>query len=239
VVGGGAGAIHAGMLAAELGMRKTIIPRYAGVFCSYGMVVSDVRHDYMKAFATNTAAPNLEEINAIYEEMERQALAELAEEGFPASTVTISRFADAKYPAQIHELTIPIPAAKKVTLGDIPGIAETFHSLHERMFTYCVRDSSVDVFHWRITAVGKIPSLRVQEYNRTRRAATHALKGKRDVYFGALNGYHPTDLYDGSKLKHGMIVHGSAVVEQENTTVVIFPGQTLRVNRFGDYLLQL
>jgi N-methylhydantoinase A len=79
----------------------------------------------------------------------------------------------------------------------------------------------------------------VQEDKRTRRAATHALKGKRGVYFGALNDHIPTDLYDGDKLKHGMIVYGPAVVEQENTTVVIFPGQTLRVNRFGDYLLQL
>jgi N-methylhydantoinase A len=239
VVGGGAGAIHAGMLAAELGIKKTLIPRYAGVFCSYGMVVSDVKHDYMKAFATNTAAFDLDGVNAIYADLEQQALAELQEEGFPASAVSISRFADAKYPNQIHELTIPLPSQGSLTKGDILQVAETFHALHERMFTYCVRESSVDLFHWRITAVGKIPSLRVQEYARTRKSAAIARKTQREVYFSTLQGYVPTDIYDGSKLTHGMMVRGPAVVEQENTTIVVFPEQTLRVNRFGDYILSL
>jgi len=239
VVGGGAGAIHAGMLAAELGMKKTIIPRYAGVFCSYGMVVSDVKHDYMKAFATNSAAFDFAGVNRIYEELERQALAELQEEGFPASAVSISRFADAKYPAQIHELTIPLPSQGKITENDIRLITEAFHALHERRFTYCVRESSVDLFHWRITATGKIPSLQAQEYPRTRRAVAIALKARREVYFNALGRYVATAIYDGGKLRHGMTVEGPAVVEQENTTIVVFPQQTLKVNRFGDFILHL
>jgi N-methylhydantoinase A len=237
VVGGGAGAIHAGMLAAELGIKKVIVPRYAGVFCSYGMVVSDVKHDYMKAFATNTARFDCETVNAIYEELESQALRELAEEGFSPAEVSISRFADAKYPNQIHELTIPVPSDGKLDARALPQISDAFHSLHERMFTYCVRDSSVDLFHWRVTAVGRIPTVSPPAYPRSRSTSAAALKGRREVYFGAIGGYRETPIYDGDKLRHGMRVEGPAVVERANTTIVVFPQQRLSVNRFGDYLL--
>lgn len=81
VVGGGAGAIHAGMLGRTLGMKKAIIPRYSGVFCSFGMIVSDVRHDYMQAFAANTARFDLAGANAVIAELERKAMDDMIEEG--------------------------------------------------------------------------------------------------------------------------------------------------------------
>ncbi len=239
VIGGGAGAIHGGMLAMELGLNKVIIPRYAGVFCSYGMVVSDVRHDYMRAFAANTDTIDLDAANSIFEELEQQARDDLREEGFSAEDITLSRFADVKYPSQVHELTIPLPSKGKIKKDDLPGIAETFHALHERMFSYCVRDSSVDLYHWRVTATGKIPAIQVQEYEQGEKDAAAALKATRDVYFSQLQDYTQTNIYDGGQLQCRMVVEGPAVVEQENTTIVVSPKQTLEVNRYGDYVLHL
>jgi N-methylhydantoinase A len=237
VIGGGAGAVHGGMLAAELGLEMVIIPRYAGVFCSYGMVVSDVKHDYMKTLACNTDAFDFDAVNAVYRELEAQALADLQGEGFSAEDVTLSRFGDAKYPAQVHELTIPLPSNGDIKQEHLADIAETFHALHERMFSYCVRDSSVDLYHWRVNAAGKIPTTRVQEYEQQKEDPAAALKGRREVYFGEYQDYSETEIYDGGKLLYGMVVEGPAVVEQENTTIVVFPQQNLAVNRFGDYVL--
>lgn len=239
VVGGGAGAVHAGRLGAELGMKRAIIPRYAGVFCSYGMVVSDVRHDYLQVFASNSDRFDLHRVNAIFGELEKQAVAELKEEGFPVSAVTLSRFADAKYPNQIHELTIPIPSKGTIKKKDVASISETFHDLHERMFTYSVRDSSVDLFHWRVTAQGRMSRLEAQPASRTRKSSDLALKAQRAVYFSEAQDYITTNIYDGSLLRHGMTVSGPAVVEQENTTVVVFPEQTLKINKFNDFVLHI
>lgn len=240
VIGGGAGAIHGGMLAEELELKKVIIPRYAGVFCSYGMIVTDVKHDYVKTLAANTETMSFDVVNGVFEELEREALADLLAEGFSPAEVTIARFADAKYPNQVHELTIPLPSRGRLDEGHRVEIAKTFHDLHERMFSYSVRESSVDLYHWRITATGKIPATPVKEHtDRSGPDPSGASKGTRAVYFAALEGYRQTELYDGARLRYGMIVKGPAVVEEENTTVVVFPGQSLGVNRFGDYILQI
>lgn len=239
VVGGGAGAIHAGMLGRTLGMKKAIIPRYSGVFCSFGMIVSDVRHDYMQAFAANTARFDLAGANAVIAELERKAMDDMIEEGFPEGEVTLSRFADAKYPAQIHELTIPISSNGDLTEQSISEMEETFHDLHERMFTYSVRESPVDLFHWRVVAHRKVDSPQTPEFSVTSQSVAVAQKAKRKVYFGDIDDYRETDIYDGDLLERGMTVAGPAVVEQQNTTIVVFPGQKLEVNEYGDFVLDL
>jgi len=239
VVGGGAGAIHATTLASELGIHKILIPRYAGVFCSYGMVVSDVRHDYLKTLACNSETLDLDELNALFAELEAQARAELAEEGFAPSDIALTRFADAKYPNQIHELTVAVPAGHRLARKHIGGIKEAFHALHERMFTYCVRESPVDFFHWGVTGTGRTRPVESQEFPRRPKSAASALKGRREVYFGTARDYNKTQTYDGARMTHGMMVEGPGVIEQENTTVMLFKDQILRVNAFGDYVIQL
>ncbi|MBI5614798.1 MAG: hydantoinase/oxoprolinase family protein [Gammaproteobacteria bacterium] len=239
VVGGGAGAIHAGMLGRTLGMKTAIIPRYSGVFCSFGMIVSDVRHDYMQAFATNTGRFDPTRANQVIADLERRAIDDMIEEGFPEGEVTLARYADAKYPAQIHELTIPVPAGRPLTAADGAEMAAAFHDLHERMFTYCVRESSVDLFHWRVIAHRRVRSPEATAFPPAVNPVSIALKGSRRVYFGDINDYRDTSIYDGEKLERGMIVTGPAVVEQTNTTIVVFAGQKLDVNEFGDFILKL
>src|SRR5262249_24945783 len=51
ICAGGAGAIHAAMIARELGMRKILVPRLASVFCAAGMVDTDFKHDFVRSFA--------------------------------------------------------------------------------------------------------------------------------------------------------------------------------------------
>ena len=161
------------------------------------------------------------------------------EEGFPEGEVVLSRFADAKYPAQIHELTIPVPEGRPLTADDANAMAQSFHDLHERMFTYNVTDSSVDLFHWRVVATRKVAAPETPPADTGSTNVEDAKKGTRRVYFGDINDYRETNIYDGDALVQGMEVKGPAVVEQQNTTIVVFPGQSMSVNKFGDFVLAL
>ena len=239
VSGGGAGSIHAGMLGRTLGMNKAIIPRYSGVFCSFGMIVSDVRHDYMQAFATNTGRFDMVEVNAVIDALERKAIDEMVEEGYPEGEVVLERFADAKYPAQIHELTIEIPNGRPLENSDIQIMSNAFHDLHERMFTYSVRESAVDIFHWRVVAHRKVKEPNAYKSEQSSADSSKALKGQRSVFFGDINNYRETSIYDGDSLLSGMVIKGPAVVEQVTTTIIVFPGQALEVNPYGDFILSL
>ena len=167
------------------------------------------------------------------------ALADMVEEGFPEGEVTLTRFADAKYPAQIHELTIPVPGGRPLTAADGAAMAGAFHELHERMFTYCVRQSSVDLFHWRVVAHRTVQAPQTPPLATGGEAGAATPKGSRRVYFADIGDYRETPVYDGDRLERGRIVSGPAVVEQENTTIVVFPGQRLEVNEFGDFILSL
>jgi N-methylhydantoinase A len=203
------------------------------------MIVSDVRYDSIRAFATNSTDFDVDKVNAIFAELEETAIAELKRQGFARSRIDISRFADAKYTNQIHELTVPLPSEGRLKKPDIGRIAEAFHDLHERMFTYCVRESPVDLFHWRVTAIGRLPAVKSPEQPRTRRSSSEAEKGTRLVYFRAFGKHRKTRIYDGDRLLHGMAIEGPAVVEQATTTIVVMPKQTLKVNRFGDFIITI
>ena len=65
LAGGGAGAQHAGKLASQLGMRRVVIPAEAGALCAYGMTVSDVRHDYLRAHHAFTDRLDLDAVNQV------------------------------------------------------------------------------------------------------------------------------------------------------------------------------
>jgi len=164
---------------------------------------------------------------------------DMIEEGFPEGEVTLSRFADAKYPAQIHELTIPINSSGALTQSSIKEMEQSFHSLHERMFTYNVSESSVDLFHWRVIAHRKVDAPNAPKFELAENLLSEAEKGTRRVYFGNIDDYRETEVYDGDRLQHGMEVMGPAIVEQANTTIVVFPGQRLEVNEYGDFVLIL
>ena len=82
VVAGGAGAVHAAAIASELGIRSLLVPREASVFCAAGMLLSDLRHDYVRTFSGELETIPRQKIEGLYKEMSIGApLKTLAEEG--------------------------------------------------------------------------------------------------------------------------------------------------------------
>ena len=238
VVGGGAGGTHAAKIAEELGMTKVICPVAAGGLCAYGMLVADVRHAYLTTYPTNTESMDLKKVNAILYEMEARAVEELQAEGFKPEGISLSRVVDAKYPYQLHEIMVPVPAGE-LTPDDIPNLTNTFHDQHERLYTYCIRDMSVDMNGWRVMAVGHIPTVAPEAREQVERDPLPARKATRKVCFEEREHYVLTPIYDGEQLRHGMVVHGPAVVELPTTTAVVFPHHTLMVNPYGDFLIEI
>src|SRR5262249_30762462 len=100
-----------------------------------------------------------------------------------------------------------------------------------------VRESPVDFFHWSVRGIGHTPEVATEEMSRSRTLASSARKTRRQVFFE--HGFSATQCYDGSKLQYDMTVEGPAVVEQENTTVVLCAGQRLDVTRVGDFIINL
>jgi N-methylhydantoinase A len=237
VVGGGAGAIHASVLGAELEIDNVVIPAEAGAFCALGMIVADVRHDFLRTLPLRSDAFDPAAVNTLYEALEAEAVQALNHEGFGDSEIELVRSVDAKYQNQLHEITIPVPSGRPVVEDDVAGIVETFHRSHRQLYTFAVEEAPLDFYHWRLTALGRIPRRASTSTEPAGPDPSPAHKGSREACFSKDGRYEVVTVYDGDLLRAGMEVSGPAVVERTTTTVLVGRGDKLTVTPESAFVL--
>jgi N-methylhydantoinase A len=233
VVAGGAGAVHAAAIARELGIRTLLIPREASVFCAVGMLLSDLKHDYVRTLSGELAGLPRKKIQDLYLEMEAEALKTLTEEGMKAADVVLSYAVDLKYVGQFHEVTIPFPSLSE----NFSELQKSFDAQHLRLYGYNLPGQAVEALHWRLTALGRTdrPPNFGREVSQSTEKATP--QKTRNVVFGGQKV--PTNVYEDGALQAQATIEGPAIIEEPTTTVVVPPGCRLAVNEFGDYELSL
>ena len=227
VVAGGAGAVHAAAIAAELGIGHLLIPRNASVFCAAGMLLSDLKHDFVRTLSGELTKISPEKIHALYREMAEEAIETLSQEGVRKEDIELSYGVDLKYVGQFHEVTIPFSAPRE----SFAELKKAFDGQHRRLFSYNLPDQPAEALHWRLTAVGRTE--RPSSEKRMTHSSRSAESKRRQVVFGG--GKIEAPVFDGARLAPSMTVHGPAIVEEPTTTVVIPPQWRLSVNDFGDY----
>lgn len=237
VCGGGAGGLHAARLARELGMAQVLIPRAAGTLCSYGMTVTDVRHDHVRPFHATSDAVDCAQLDALFAELEQEARESLARDGFTPEQIVLERQVDTRYQGQVYELTVPVPSVGTFSPADVAEIAAGFHEEHRRQFTYARPEMAVEFLHWRVVAVGRIPLAKAPE--RAVEEAVEVQSGRRDAYVPELGGMAPVAVVEAAALVPGAVVRGPAVIESDTTTVLLNPGDRLSVTHDGTLVIDV
>ena len=238
VVGGGAGPAHAGMLAGELGIRRILIPRLSSAFCAFGEIISDMKHNYMSSYVTRLDTIDCARINRMFAEAEQRGRQELAEAGATADHITSHRSLDLRYVDQIHECQVDIPAVD-LTPHNIGEIAEAFHRRHEELFTYCERDNLVEIINLESTVVGHLPRPQLPAPVCGGADPIQAQVATRPAFFEERGGFIATPVYDGAKVLVGNIAQGPVIIEEETTSIVVFPGWQVRLDDPGMYVMTL
>jgi len=236
-VGGGATSTHACRICEALQMKRIIIPREAGVFCALGMLISDIKHEYVRAFFTKSDEFNLDRVNQIYREMEAQATEELLEEGVTKDNIVFERWVEARYVGQIWEITVPVPSGE-ITPDNLQTVANNFHDAHKELYTYSQPELPVEFITWRLTAKGLVPKISLKEKPVAQGDASVAQKGQREIYLQEEKGMVSVPIYDGNKLHRGMSLEGPAVVEVPTQTIVVTPKWKVNVTKYDDFLLE-
>ena len=231
---GGAGPLHAVQLAQALNMTKIIIPPYPGIASAFGMLSADVRHDYVQTYISLSSDLRLEKLQSIYEDMEKQGKEQLRQEGFPDESIVVDRFADIRYARQAYELSVPVKGGR-LSAEDISAVAESFHERHERNYGYARRGEGVEFVNMRVVALGKLPDMRLSEEVSTT-AQTPEPMGERDVTFEAAAKVR-TPIYHRDQLVQGREISGPAVVEQLDSTTLVFPEYRAAADRFGNLII--
>jgi N-methylhydantoinase A len=230
---GGAGPLHAGRIARDLGMAGMIIPLHAGVFSAMGLVMSDVAHDYVRSRLTALPGTAPAELNAVFAEMEAQASADLAEEGFEKDRIRINRAFDLRYAGQGYELTVSVGNIRDA--ADIAAIRNLFDAEHELMFGHKAAGESVEIVSYRVQAVGLVPPVNAKRYEPAGGTLEDASLGRRPVRFDGKDV--DCAVYQRERLDVGLSFAGPTIVEQFDCTTVILPGQLVRVDEFKNLIV--
>ena len=237
VAAGGQGAVHAGELARELGIPVVVVPKMASTFCAFGALVTDLRHDYKRSFAERLSELDPERLKQVFREMEEAGFNDLAREGVGHEDALISRGLEMRYVGQIFEVLVDVtdlPMQPDVT----PEILERLHRQHEKEYTYRHEAGLGEIINATVTCVGRLPAIRSTP-GQTCEECEDALVGERPMLFRQFDEYRGTPVYDGARLTPGAVVRGPAVVEEVNTTVVVFPGFDLELTGLNAYLMRM
>jgi N-methylhydantoinase A len=238
---GGAGPIHASAYAAQLGAGELVVPLGAGAagFSAYGLAASDL---VVTAELSDPAPFPIDpgRVQANFERLERQADEALRRQGIAFAEITLRREFDARYTAQMFEVTADAPAGRLDEAGiatmagnferryaELYGEGSGFPAAGFQFITYRVRATG------RFTFTPQLPKHAVADGS-----ARAAVKGRRPVFLDIGRGFEETDIYDYAQLRAGHEIAGPAVVEVDTTTVTVPAGRTARVDDFGNIRIE-
>jgi N-methylhydantoinase A len=234
---GGSGPLQAGRLLDLLGMRTAIVPPIPGVTSAFGLLVVDLRNDYVITHVQNADDFDPTSTQERYQRLEALALDALARHGVPPDRQRLLRSADMRYHGQAYEVRVDIPAGA-VDAATGQHAVEAFHLAHRSAYGYDYRGKQqVEFVNLRVTGLGLIDKPALRQIEAGGSDASAALKGERSVYFEAVGDFQPCPLYDRSRLLSGNRIVGPAIIEEYGSTTVVFPGQQAAVDRFGNLLL--
>ncbi len=235
---GGSGPLQAGRLLDVLGLQAALIPPAPGNVSAFGLLTVDLRNDYVATAVQRDDRLDLGATQRAYARLEQDAVAALTQEGFNPKQMVLARSADLRYFGQAWEVRVDVPS------GDLDRAAadlvvDRFHAKHEQTYGYSYRAAQPpQVVEWvnlRVTGIGPIARPSLQSLPRAHATgADRALTGSRTAVF---DGAVETPVYAREQLQPGDCIHGPGIVEEYGSTTVIFPGQQVSVDDFGNLLL--
>jgi N-methylhydantoinase A len=235
---GGAGPLHAAMVARELRIAKVIIPRAPGHFSAYGMLMADLRRDFVHTWFTPLARAPFDEMETIYAEMEQRGRAGVGHAHVELQDIAVTRGADMRYVGQEHAVSVELPTELFGT-RDLEGIKRRFDAVHETRYGYSSPDEAAEIVSLRCAVVGVLgkPPLETIEAG-TPEPPAAAFRGNRPVFF-ADAGYVDTPTYDRGKLTAANRISGPALIEEYASTTVVDPGDVVHVDGFGNLVIDI
>jgi N-methylhydantoinase A len=236
---GGAGPIHAADLASSLGITKVYIPLFPGLFSALGLLLADLRYDYVQSIPGLLDALNARELLEKYDALASHVHDEVSREHIDPQSVRLERFLDLRYQRQTSELTVPVPDGIPASI--LPAaLAERFHAEHERTYGYRRSNESIAVVNLRLKALAPAHSVTFAELGESfLKAADTAGADEtwRNAFFGAKTGELRTRILPRSSLLRGAR-GGPLVLEEFDTTVVVPPGWNASIDKYGNIVLE-
>jgi N-methylhydantoinase A len=235
---GGAGALSAGVQAADVGIKSILVPRSASVLSALGGLMSDFKVSKIQSFVVAADAVELDALNDVFLRMHAEAERALQDAG-AVSEVVVNRFLDIHYPGQVQEVIVPLRSrTRRVTAVNLARAVRDFHDLHEQLYAFKRPDQGAEIVSLRLELTGLRERLPLPAKPFEGESADHAKLGERQVYFEGL-GFVDCPIYEGPSLRPGNLISGPAVIHEPDTTIVVYQSQEAMLDPHDMYVIEV
>ena len=240
---GGSGPLLAGRLVDLLHLQAALIPLSPGNVSAFGLLTVDLKNDYVQTFVQRHDRLDHAMVNTYLARLEALARAALAAEGFAAHEMRIERSADLRYFGQAWEVAVELPPGV-IDERSAAVAADRFHDAHEQRYGYSYRRPAdrgtagrqrMEWVNLRVTGIGPIARPRLRELPPGDGRPARALSGRRPVVFSERTV--ECSVYERTRLAPGDSVSGPVIIEEFGATTVVYPGQRVATDRFGNLIL--
>ncbi len=239
VVAGGAGALHACMIARELDIPLLLVPPTASILCAAGMLMSDLLHDFVRSMITPLADLDWDLLDDCVASMVADGGRQLAQEGIPEDRVRHDVALDLRYLKQYHEVTVPV-GRDALEGRDAMAAATAFHARHNRLYGYdlAADGTGIELISVRVRSMGLTEKPQLPRLADGSADASAAIKGSRRVFVPEDEAFGEAMVYDGHRLLAGNRLAGPALIERTDTTIFVSSGFTAAIDEVGSCLIR-
>ena len=227
---GGAGPVHALGVAHRLGVQRVVVPWGAGVFSAFGLLVSPLGFDVAQTARQALAELGTAALEDRFGSLEGRTLEMLRRARLTPQQVTLARAADLRYQGQGY--TVEVSADHLDTPDAVGALAQRFVDSYTRLYGVAAMNAPIEIVHWKVAGIGPVEPLDIRQAGQApdTAVARQALKGQRPMYIPEAGGFQPGAVYDRYALRPGDTVPGPAVVEERESSLVLFPGSSGHVD---------
>lgn len=234
---GGGGGLHAGALIREVGLARAVVPRFPGVTSALGCVIADMRHDRVQTLNRALSDIDPAALRAAMDAAAAGLSALLDRAGVAFTGRRVLQELDMSYAGQTHTVTVALPLSDD-GIGDVSheAVGAAFCGAYRGAYGRLLAGTPVRVLNLRTAVIGLRPKIDLLSLAPGPDASLSAARRPpRRVW---LDGWRDTAVFDRLLLPVGGVVHGPAVLEQPDATILIEHGMHGRVDRFGNLVLE-
>lgn len=236
---GGGGALHAGALLREVGLKAALVPRFPGVTSALGCVIADIRHDQVRTVNLALDGMDAAGLDARLVEEAAAARAVVEAAGLPVERIDTAFELDMHYVGQTHTVAAPLPVSVESGTAGLTEalIRKAFEDAYKASFSRLLPGLGVRIVNLRTAAIGRRPRFDLAALAPGPDASLdRARRDARPVWFDG--AWRETEVYARLDLPAGAAIRGPAVLEQPDATTVVDPGLVARVDRFGNVVVE-
>ncbi len=236
---GGAGPVHASALCREIYIPTLVIPKLPGNFSALGMLLAPWRHDAVRTLVGILGRLDATRVRAGFDELQSAAQQRLAADGLDPMLAVFEFGADLRYRGQEHTIPVPLTSVDALVNADA-AVTDTFHALHDMRYGHAASGETIEVANLRLTVTVPRGGDSVEQFLALPFVPEDPRpEQRRPVIFE--DAAHPLDtrILWRPCLPPGFSVEGPAIIEESNSTTVLFPGDVARVTEHGHLVISI